>query len=52
MYHKEHFDYFVNSLAELNENKKSVPSVEITKGKNANLRHFIVQCKLVEPRKK
>ncbi len=48
VYHKEHFDYLIKSLDEANRNKHRIPSVEITRGKNAPLRHFVVGFRLID----
>jgi len=44
-YSKEHMDYVVKALSELNRNKGSIPGVIITRGKHIDLRHFVVGLK-------
>ncbi|MFW6343190.1 MAG: tryptophanase [Sediminispirochaetaceae bacterium] len=39
-YSKEHFDYAVAAVKELYENRKSIPKVRISRGKELRLRHF------------
>jgi len=45
VYHKDHMDYVIESLDELNRDKKSIPAFEITRGKDNELRHFIAGVK-------
>ena len=42
MYHLEHIEYCVESISQLYQDKDSVPGMEITRGKEIDLRHFVV----------
>jgi len=42
VYSKEHMDYVVQALDELNRNKVKIPAFEIVRGKHVDLRHFVV----------
>jgi tryptophanase len=48
VYHKEHLDYLIESLIDVNNNKDKVSSVVITRGKDSPLRHFIVGFRLID----
>ncbi|KAL0215490.1 hypothetical protein P9112_007674 [Eukaryota sp. TZLM1-RC] len=41
VYSEEHMDYVVAAIDQLNNNKSSVPSFTIGRGKNIELRHFV-----------
>ena len=45
VYSKEHMDYVVKALSELNKNKKTIPGFMICRGKHLDLRHFVVGLK-------
>ena len=42
VYSKEHMDYVAMAVGELNKNKRSIPAVEVSRGKHVELRHFVV----------
>jgi tryptophanase len=39
-YSKEHFDYAVEAVKQLYENREAIPRVRISRGKELRLRHF------------
>lgn len=40
VYNKEHFDYAIEAIAELYQDRDSIPSMKITRGADLRLRHF------------
>jgi len=46
VYHKEHFDYLIESIIELNSEKNKIPNAEIKRRRDSALRHFVVGFEL------
>lgn len=42
VYHKEHMDYVIEALDRLNKEKEKIKGFKIVRGKDLELRHFLV----------